>query len=304
MRSLLHLPAAVVLLAGPAASSFSHAGTEPTGWRYSVAAAPAWIAEVDLDEGGRTSLSSSHFRAGAERRLKPDLSVGVKAHFDLYDRDFSGSQGFAALQPWDETSHFGVTGAISKRTGYGWSYGIRPFISWASESGDLDTDALSYGVGFAALAGLSAERRAGLGARVTREIDDSFGFSPVLIVDWKFNDHWSLANPREPSFTVPAGLEIRYRHDERWQFALAGVYQSSEFRLDESTLAPGGIGEASGFLSFLRLSRQLNPQLSINGYAGAMFGGKLQVDNAQGDEIASSKFDTAPLAALSVEGNF
>jgi hypothetical protein len=35
-----------------------------------------------------------------------------------------------------------------------------------------------------------------------------------------------------------------------------------------------------------------------------MFGGKLRVDNAQGDEIASSNFDTAPLAALSVEGTF
>ena len=273
------------------------------GWEYSLSTVAVRMPEVDLDGGGRTELESYHFRAGMERYVSETTKLGLGMRYDAHERDFSGGEGFAALEPWDRTYDFGISGSVTQRTRIA-SFGFRPFVNWWSEDGDLNSDAMTYGAAIAAVAGFSSDRRIGLGVQVSRDIDDSSNLSPIVMVDWRINDHWAIGNPRETSFTAPAGLEVSYRHGKYWRFALAGVYQSSEFRLDHSGVAPGGIGENEGILTFLRITRRWPPGFSVHAYLGATFNGELSVENADGTTLAESDYDTAPLAALSLEGSF
>lgn len=274
------------------------------GWRYSLSAATVRLPQTGLDSGGKTRLASYHVRGGVEREVSESIALGLKASYDLQHREFSGAGGLAGLQPWGDTGRLGITGQLTHRTRYGWSYGLRPFVSWASESGDLDAEALSYGASLAVAAGFSSRRHVGIGAQVARGIDDEIDVSPLLIVDWALDDNWTLRNPRETSFIAPAGLELVYRSAGDWRFAVAGVFQSAEFRLDESRAAPGGIGKSEGFLSFVRVTRRWPSGLGLNIYLGAIFDGELSVEDATGTRIAVDGYDTAPLAALSVEGSF
>lgn len=298
-----------VLCAGIAATFLAPAGAaaanpEPDSWSYSLTVATVRMPEVDLDAGGETRLTSHHLRAGADRDFGDASELEVAVRYDVHEQRFSGAEGFGALAPWDTTHRVGIAASINTRTSFGWSYGIRPFASWAFESGAFADDAMSYGLAAAVLAGLSRDRRFGAGATVYRNMDGSIKASPMLFVHWRLNETWSIGNPREANFTSPSGLELRYSAGENWRIAWAGIYQSSEYRLDDRGLAPGGKGEGSAIVSYLRVTRRWASGISINGYLGAVFNGELEVEGADGSELASSKYDTAPFAALSVEGSF
>jgi len=280
------------------------AATEDGGtWHYSTSATLLHQPEVDLDNGGKTRSGGYHLRAAGRHRTSDAAALGISLYYDYNDRDFTGG-GFAAINPWEQTHRLGVSASLNARSRFGWSYSVRPFVQWFSEAGTLDKDAMRYGTAAAVLTGLSRHKRIGAGMRVYRDIDGDTGIAPIVIIDWRLNDRWTLGNPREADFTAPAGLEIRYHDGGNWRFGLAGVYHSEEFRLDEAGAAPGGIGENEGLLSFLRITRQWGSALSVHGYLGAVFAGELQVEDADGVRLAASDHDTAPFAALSLEGRF
>lgn len=285
-------------------SAVTSASTEPEDWDYSVSATTLLTPEASLDTGGKTRLKSHHLRASGERSIGASSELGVRISYDHADRVFSGADGFGALERLSNTNRLGISGSISSNTNFGVSYGIRPFVSWSFESGAFSEDAMSYGAALAALTGLSKGKRFGAGVRLSRDMDDSTKASPIIIVHWEINESWTVANPREVSFTSPAGLEIRYRGGEDWWVALAGIYHSNDYRLDKDGVASGGIGESSGILSYVRATHRWTSAFRINGYIGAVFDGELEVEDVDDNEIASSQYDTVPFVALSIEGSF
>jgi hypothetical protein len=289
---------------GLAGVADADAALERSTWSSSFSAASIHIPDTRLDGGGRTELTSYHLHGGAERRFESSLALAVGANYDSYRQRFSGEEGLAALRPWSEIHQFGFNGQMTRRSPRGWSYGFGPVVGWSSESGNLDPAALSYGVGMAVVAGFSQEHRFGIGARIVRGIDRSIGIHPILILDWGLNESWILRNPRDASFAAPAGLELVYRKKRDWQFALTTIYHSSEFRLDESRVAPGGIGESSAILSFIRVTRRWTPNLNANAYLGVVLDGELRVEDAAGRRIAAENSDPAPMLGLSVRGAF
>lgn len=290
---------AAVIVSNPAAGS-----NDEKLWDYSVSTTALRTAEVDLNAGGTTQVSSYHIRAGVDRQIGSASELGARFSYDFLDREFSSTGGPGALRHLARTNRMGIAGSFAQRTRFGWSYGVRPFVSWAFESGAFSEDAMSYGAALAMVTGLSGDKRIGTGARVSRNMEDDIKVSPILIVHWEINDYWTIANPREANFTSPAGVELRYAGGEDWWVALAGIYHSEEFRLDGRGDAPGGIGESSSFLSYVRVTYRWAPAIRMNGYIGAIFNGELEVEDAAGDRVASSKYDTASFLALSIEGTF
>lgn len=280
------------------------ASTEPEDWDYSVSATSLLTPEAGLDTGGETRLTSHHLRAGGERQVGASSEVGVRLSYDHVDRVFSGADGFGALEHLSSVNRLGIAGSISSRTQFGVSYGMRPFVSWSFESGAFSEDAMSYGVALAALAGLSKGKRIGAGVRLSRDMDDSTKASPIIIVHWELNENWTIANPREANFTSPTGLEIRYRSGEDWWLALAGMYHSNDYRLNKDGVASKGIGESSGIVTYVRATHRWTSRFRINGYIGAIFEGELEVEDVDGNEVATSQYDTVPFVALSIEGSF
>lgn len=294
----------VAVLMGPAGASPAAGSTEPEHWDYSLSATTMRTSAVGLDASGETRLSSQHLRAGAERRVNPSTELGINVSYDYFDRDFPGAGAVGALQHLSETNGVGISGFLSRRTRFGWSYGVRPYVNWAFESGAFSDDAMSYGTALAVMAGLSAGRRIGAGVSVSRRMEGGTKATPIVIVHWELNESWTLANPREANFSSPAGLEIRYRSGSDWWIALAGIYHSNDYRLDDRGFAAGGIGESSGILSYIRTTYRWASWLSINGYAGAIFDGELEVEDVNGNTLVRSGYDTAPFLALSIEGKF
>ncbi len=66
----------------------------------------------------------------------------------------------------------------------------------------------------------------------------------------------------------------------------------------------GGVGEESGVRLFLRVTRNLGPQMALHLYGGAVVGGKLRLEDASGNLIKKQSFKTAPLIGVSLVGRF
>ena len=154
------------------------------------------------------------------------------------------------------------------------------------------------------LKSFSREKSIGLGTGVFREIDDDNLVFPFIAVDWRFNEHWRLSNPLDADVLGPAGLELGYSFDDRWQLGGGGVYGSFQFRLDHEGVAPNGIGENKGWIGILRLRRTGPSGIDFDVYVGAIFDGELELRDQVGEKISSADYDTAPFVAVSLSGSF
>lgn len=292
------------LLIGLTGMAFADASPTQSAWRYDMSIASFHLPEADLDSGGRTELTTYHFEAGVRRRITSGFSTGLTFNYGYYDRGFSGDRGFGALRPWDDSERLGLNASFLIHPDENWSYGIRPFVASFSEGGDISDESLSYGVALAAVSHRSSDRHLGLGVRITNRIDNSVKIIPLVVVNWRFNDHWQLSNPSEPDLIGAGGLELEFKPNDRWKFALLGAYHSPDFRLDGDGPAPGGIGEHEGTTILARVNRRWASGFVFKGYLGAVVDGALEIRDAEGRTIARSRYDTSPLAGLAVEKSF
>ena len=126
----------------------------------------------------------------------------------------------------------------------------------------------------------------------------------ALPIYWKITDRLRLTNPFRAGPTGPAGLELVYKRDEKWEFAGGGAARGFRFRLDDKGPAPDGVGEQSGLPLFARITYKFGPRFKLDFYAGAIVGGQLAVEDSKGDLLAVDDHDTAPIAALTFAGRF
>lgn len=269
-------------------------------WRYELSVVSFHAPETSLDGGGETQFSSYHLQARARRRIARGVSANLTLNYGYFDEKFSGG-GFGALQPWDDTQRFGLSTRFLIHSSEKWSWGIRPFASSFSESGNINSDTLRFGIAVAAISHWSPARHLGVGIKLTNRLDDTTKVVPFLAVSWRLNDYWRLRNPSEPELVGATGLELAYTPESHWRLSALGMFLSSEFRLDNDGLAPGGLGQREGAVGLLSLNRHWSSGLSLKGYVGVLSNGTLEVRDAADRLIARSDYDTTPLIGLALE---
>ena len=276
----------------------------PKKMSYEVSLSPLYHSKVNINGGGEFKLSSLFLRFKASRSISPTTSIGLNLKYDVDDYDFTGTTDFGGTQPWNDVRRFGVGIPIFARFENNWALGISPSVDWLQENGADSGDSLSYGATTFIFKSLARDKRIGLGAGVFKTVDDDTRVFPFIAVDWRFNERWRLSNPFEADALGPAGLELTYSFNDRWHLGGGGVYRSFRFRLNSEGVAPNGIGENQGIVSYLRLKRAATSGLEVDFYAGAILDGELELKDSNGDDLASSGYDTAPFAALTLSFPF
>ena len=91
------------------------------------------------------------------------------------------------------------------------------------------------------------------------------------------------------------GVTLRWRPGGTWSFSLGARYEKRRFRLADDGLAPAGIGEERAVPVALGAEYALGQKMRLSLLAGAEFAGSLRLENSDGNRVAASDFDTAPL---------
>lgn len=305
VRRRLAIPSlALLALCGLSGAAHAQGAAPGSPWSFGVAASAAWFGDADLDGGGSVQLDSIGASLSATYSTSPRWSVGLGLSSFDHRFDFSGSGTVPDLDPWSAVHLRTVSVPMRFAIDRQWSVSLVPSYQIATADEALNGEGGRYGSVVAVSYAVSPRQYVGVGVSYFRGLDDDTVF-PILLVEWQLDDHWRLTNPLTAGPTGPAGLELVRSFDGGWEASVGGAYRSLRFRLtDYYPPAPNGTGSYSGAIAFARLQYRFTPELSLSLFAGAQFGGELEINVDGGRTIVSVDHGTAPMVALSLSGRF
>lgn len=270
-------------------------------WRFDLA--PVHQGRAALEGGGDYAVDSLLLRFRGTRPVNRRLITGFSVNLDYAAYDFSSAEGLGGSAPWGDTERvtFGVP--ILYRLDGGWGFFATPSITSARERDAGLSESWVVGSVIGAAKRINARLSLGVGAGVFTGLEEIRVFL-FPSVTWQINDRLTLTNPFRAGPAGPAGLELRWEFAPQWQFAGGVARRSWRFRLDDAGIAPGGVGQDSALLSFLRVTREWEQGLRLDLYVGAALDGELELENQNGKAIAREDYDTAPLAAIALRVPF
>ena len=273
----------------------------PLGWGAEVTGFVAHQGAADLDGGGDVSSTRSLLRVGGLYRFASGNSVGAALSFGEQSYDFGGG----APKLWGDIHGIAFSMPMRFEIPNGPRIFLVPQVRQAYESGASGSDSTTYGIFATASWQVSDTLRIGPGFGAFSELEgDGVNLFPVLLVDWQITNRWNLSTGTGVAATQGPGLRLSYAYSDALDFGIGVRYESAEFRLDGTGLAPGGVGEDSNIPVVLSVNYAPNPGISISGFLGAAFDGEIRAENANGTLASKQSYDTAPVGGLSLRLRF
>lgn len=254
------------------------------------------------NSGGSFNWGGGIVAASLGTQVNPQWNVGFNISYGVESWSFSSPTAFGGQSPWGTINR----PSVGFNVGYAVQPDLRVFVAPAFQW-DYETNASMSAQNFGAVVGVSKafsrDQVIGLGLGVFHQIDANRYF-PFLIVNWKLDDKWKIANPFRAGPTGGAGLEAVYTVDDDWEFAAGGTYRQYRFRLREDGPNANGIGQNQGIPLFARLSRKMGKDAQFDVYAGATVGGALKLYDPNGNLLVKSDYSVAPFLAATFSANF
>ncbi len=253
--------------------------------------------ESDINDGGAFSLNELDVRVGVSRALTQDLRLGINLGYGETWYDFSGSgAGLAATAPWSSIRNARVGVSLNAAVGERWTLFAAPSLRWAAEDGASLDDGAFGGVLAAASYRFNDRLSIGPGFGAFTEIEGDTSLFPVLAIDWRIADALTLRTGGGLAATRGPGVILEWQPSQPWSFGLGARYEKERFRLDDRVTAPGGVGQDSSIPIYFAATRNLGRTASFSLIAGAKTAGNLRLEDARGNKIDDSDYETAPFA--------
>lgn len=271
------------------------------GWGFETAGLVGVQGDADLSGGGDFSATRAALRFGGLYTFDSGAAAGLSVQLGHHGYDF----GNGAVPLWGDVRDVGISAPIRFSVGSSAQVFLAPSARWSYESGASTSDAVTYGVFGGVSWQVSDNLRIGPAFGAFTELEGSdINFFPALIVDWQITDRWSFETGAGIGATQGPGVRLAYAYSDAVDISLGVRYENTEFRLDNTGLAPGGVGQDSSVPVVLALDYNPNPGVSLSAFVGAAFEGELKVENAAGATISKQSYDTAPVAGLSFRLRF
>jgi opacity protein-like surface antigen len=296
-----HLLGSLALAALASSAAAPAQAQQDAGWVREVAAFAAFQGEADLSGGGDVSATRTFFRVGGLYRFDQSTAIGLA--FGLGEQSYDFGSGADRL--WADVRGAALTVPILFELGQGAEVLVAPQIRSAYEIGASGSDSMTYGV-FAGISWqVSDALRIGPAFGLFSELEgDGIDAFPALIIDWQISDLWSVSTGAGIGATQGPGLRLGYAASDALNLGLEVRLENAEFRLNETGLAPGGVGEDSSVPVVFSMEYSPQPAFLVNAFVGAAFDGELTARDAAGMTVSQQSYDVAPLAGLAVQLRF
>jgi long-subunit fatty acid transport protein len=298
MRQYL-LPAA---LACTALGATTTAQAQPrTGWMMETNGFAAYQSEADLSGGGDVSSTRVFLSFAGLYQFDEGNAAGLSIGLGQQSYDFDGG----AVPLWGDIRAVGLSAPLRFQLGQSANVIVSPQVRQAYERGASGSDSTTYGVFAGVSWQVSDALRIGPAFGAFSELEGSGAeVFPALIVDWQISDRWHFSTGGGVAATRGPGLRLGYAYSDALDIGLGVRLERSEFRLDQTGLAPGGVGEDNSIPVVISLDYKPNPGVSVNGFIGAALDGELKVEDATGATINKQSYDPAPVAGLAIRLRF
>jgi hypothetical protein len=304
--SLRSFAIAIVVWGGGAqrlARAHTPARPSQPAWQLSAAATPWFQGTASVGRGGSFWTAGVVLRGSVDGPIGDRERAGLTISYDYTAYDFSSPGVLGQAKPWTDVQHLGVGPMLLLLGPAPWSFFVRPSVDFFLEDGADWGESLIYGAVLGVSRNFGPDRRIGLGLSTFYRLEQ-FSALPFPFVDWRLTNRLRLMNPLQAGPTGGAGLELAFDPGGRFTLGGGGAYRSIRFRLRGDGPFPSGIGEEHAILAFVHAGARLGRIFTLDGYAGALLGGALRVEDSGGHRISERGFDPAPLVGATVTGRF
>lgn len=265
-----------------------------TGEEFRVSAGFGYRADADIDHGGG-DFNETRFSLTASRPVKLNeqwrLDPVVGYRFGAYD--------FSKADLWDDVHQVRATVLLRRALNERWAVFGGPTAGLAMESGADAGDALTFGGAAGVIYQVNERLTIGGGVGVSSEIEDDATVRPVLILNWRFHEHWTAeCGYFEAAGGGGPGAEIRYQINEQWSVAGGAQYQENRFRLSDDGRSRDGVGEDISVPVYAKVTWQASKNAAIELLGGVSAGGELRLEDRSGHKISDEDYDPAALLGL------
>lgn len=254
---------------------------------------------ANIDNGMSFKVNRGLFKADIKTMQNEGLYTGIGINYDLLDYSFKDKEANTTLKPWSSIQDINISASLLYNVDKNIRLFLAPSFGVSSESGANLGDSLVYGASGWASYRISPTIVLGLGAGVYKKPDKTSVY-PIVIIDWAITDNLRLSNPLTPGPTGPAGLELSYKLSNDFKMGIGGAYKSVRFRLDDNDYLKEGIGEDRGFPMWIRLSHRAFKSGALDLLVGAMLGGRLKIEDMDGNDLMREKYKPAPFVAVTL----
>lgn len=257
----------------------------------------------DLDDGGDVSISRVRGDLGVYFRLDQTSRIALNFDTEYNSYDFSDDVAFGpgGSEPWDDVIGHSLQLTYSTRVQEKWTIIAGVGIDSYYETGADFGESLTYAGRLGASYKMSETLNLGGMLYVSSRLEDDTLFIPILLVDWRFADKWSVETR---GWARGAALSLGYQATDSLKILLTGGFEGRDFRLDEDGPVPDGVGRDWRVPVALMAEWQVHPQVKLTGALGANVWQDLTLDDSNGDEIADTDVDPSLLAGLRVTFTF
>ena len=289
------------------AVSVAHAQRPPMGdaaARWSLQAGAVYQSSASLDEGGDMSAGRYFISGGLGKVFASRWRVSGAIGYGEDRYDFSGSSGFAALDPWERIRELRFSVPVQYFANSDWTVYAIPSLRFNAESGADLNDGTNGGLITGAAYRVNDRLTIGPGLGVFTELEDSASIFPILIIDWKITDSLSFETGRGFAASRGPGLQLRWNASSSWTFALGGRYEKTRFRLNDSGPVPDGIGQDRAVPLFALAEYAFSKDTVVSLLGGAEVGANLRLEDSSGDYITDTDISTAPFLGATFRMRF
>lgn len=259
--------------------------------------------EADIDGGGDLTVNRFDAFVLGRTALLDELRWTNGLYFGLSDYDFGG--GTSSNEPWGTILTLRLVSTLSYKLDERWGVSVGGVFIASPESGADWGDSISGGGVFTVDFRPAKKFFISLGAAVITEIEDDVTVAPAINMIWVPYHDWTVRVGAVPaSGGSAAGAEVAYQIIEPLDLGLGLLYNQRRFRLDDSGIAPDGVGEDNNLPLRLRLGWTITPNIAAHVFGGVALGGEVQLDDRNGNRIAKSDYDPAPYVGLRLVGGF
>lgn len=260
---------------------------------------------TDLDTAGDFEVH----RAGVEivKRLRLSEKGRVAISLDYIWNDYSWNSGASTLgaDPWSSV-HFMSLGASYRRViNQDWTFFGIPSVRLAGESDADAQDTIMGGGIFGATYQVNDRLSLGPGFGLMTQLEDDAALFPVLFVQWRLADEWSIATTGGSGAALGPGLELNWTPgNQPFRANLNANFEQLRFRLDPRAPQSNGIGQDQAARLGAAFHWNPNPTVDLSAMAGVKLGGEISIEDAQGNKWRSENYDPAPYFGIEARFNF
>ena len=249
--------------------------------------------DTDIDGGGKFNINRYSIGADFKKQIDKQLSILFDINYNLTDFDFSGSEGFGALDPWDKINRASAGLRINYQLSRKWGVSTGAFARFAGESGADFGDSTTYGGTLGFLYAPSKDFFVGAGVFVSSRIEDDILVVPGLLFNWQINEKLRLSSLLTGVRTeLGPRVQFNYELGNGFSTGLSVGYEFQRFRLDDDGIAVNGVGDIKVLPVWGSIYYDINKIFRLAIYGGAGFLGELELEDSSGDRITKEDFDT------------